>query len=153
MNLNAPNLSDQLDPDLLPDSLNQLSDIMGLNAALSLVRTMPGVRVYVPANMTESNAIAQIVGMEAAQKLSKHFAGDRIQLPSIKLQLQDIQLYQLKADGFSNKDCALKMGVTERTIERRLAHHREGGFSSQELALNRDERQLDLWSEHARSEF
>lgn len=73
----------------LPDSVAQIAEVIGVDAALKLVRqwpratkcrTMPRGRIaiYVPATMPADHPIAAIIGHEAAQKLAEIFGGENL---------------------------------------------------------------------------
>jgi hypothetical protein len=126
-NFSAGELIERIDTDLLPAGFLQLADVMGLEAAVRFVRAFPGVRIYVPARIHMHHQFVDIVGQEAAEALAKSFPGDYIKVPNItalERQIKDQELSRMKAEGLSNRDCALYLGLTERTIERKLSERR-----------------------------
>ncbi len=122
MNANAMEISvDLIDTDLLPESLQELSEVIGLDEALKLAATYPGLPLYVPSTAKPEHAIAQIIGPGAFTCLVNHYGGDYIKLTKIDAAARQIKhhlLKDLKREGISNRDIALQLNYSQRHVER-----------------------------------
>lgn len=72
--------------DCLPDSVQQVADVIGVEAALNLVRLWPRTNVkstakgrvviYVPTTLSSGHALVDILGETLAQKFVRYFGGE-----------------------------------------------------------------------------
>ncbi len=56
-----------------PPLLNEIVDVVGLDAALALVQAKGGVRVHIPGCAPDGHWIVETIGREAADRLCAHF--------------------------------------------------------------------------------
>lgn len=110
----------------LPDSVQQIADVIGEDAALTLVRRWPRTRsgrpvLYVPATLPADHRLVAIIGWHAAARLVKVFAGEIIFLATCAVVQRDGR-NQLIAAALANRASpaavAIKHGVSERQVRR-----------------------------------
>lgn len=116
---------DQITLDDLPLQLRQIAGVVGLQAALLLVRNYGGVRLYVPVNMTPDHVLARLIGFEQAVKLSAEFGGmDHFDIPRAAGALRVVRNRQIAekfVKGKSLRLLALEYVMTERAIQKILS--------------------------------
>jgi hypothetical protein len=126
------------DTDYLPPSLCELVDVIGLQAAQSLVSEYGGVRLTVPTKMPEDHPLAELLGIDAARKLSHHYAQERLDVPNAKAAIMAVRNKQMRedhADGMSARQLARRENLTERRVWEILS---EGVH---------DDRQVDMFNQ------
>lgn len=126
------------DTDYLPPSLCELVDVIGLQAAQSLVSEYGGVRLTVPTKMPEDHPLAELLGLDTARKLSHHYAQERLDVPNAKAAIMAVRnqnMRQEHADGDSARVLARRYRLTERRVWEILSE----GMP--------DDRQVDMFSE------
>lgn len=114
----------QLDAALLPESLHDLVDAIGLQATLRLVEAFGGCRIWVPAEIEEDHAIAKAVGFLAARKLAAHCGLSQLTIPRAVEAVRaarNVEIRTRRADGASTAELARDYALTERAIWRILA--------------------------------
>ena len=118
----------------LPDSVQQIADVIGREQALLLVGKLPRciagkdghkssrVVMYVPtlARLALDHKLVQILGWIDAEKLSRHFGGE-IMYPAncahIQREFLHKTIIQMMAGGrMKATECAAIVGVHERTV-------------------------------------
>lgn len=62
-------------------SLRDVGRLVGVEAALRIVETWPGVPLYIPAKIGPDHPIARAIGPEAAAKLSAEYPGETLEVP------------------------------------------------------------------------
>ena len=77
----------------LPASVAELVDLIGLDKAMKLVRTLGGTTFPVPKRATSLgelryNVLADVVGVDAADVLVRRFGGDELYIPRCAAALQ-----------------------------------------------------------------
>lgn len=120
---------DMIDEDLLPQGLQELSEVIGLDAALRLTRAFPGVPLYVPVVATSSHAIAHAIGMEAFETLVDRYAGDIVRLCKLDSAIRQIKhemRRRMRRAGKSNREIALALNYGQRWVERLGEYDRHG---------------------------
>lgn len=110
----------RINPDYLPQLLQDLADIIGLDAALKLVKAFPGVSIYIPAHPHPDHFIAEIIGFDALCALSKVYTQETLRLPKLDAAERQIK-HQVVAEmldrNCSTRTVALATGYSARRIE------------------------------------
>ncbi|OLN30427.1 hypothetical protein DVDV_0627 [Desulfovibrio sp. DV] len=80
----------------LPASVAELVELIGLDTAMKLVRTLGGTTFPVPKRQTRLgelrfNMLADVVGLDAADALVKHFGGGELYVPRCAAALQAVR--------------------------------------------------------------
>jgi hypothetical protein len=69
----------------LPKTAKDIVDIIGMNAAMALVRNWPGIPLKVPAGRRPAGImmrrLAAVIGKEAALKFIRHYGGEVVVIP------------------------------------------------------------------------
>ena len=66
---------------LLPESLTDMVEALGLSATLQIVKAHGGTRLFVPKRAHAQHHLANLLGMEQARMLSQHFGGESLTIP------------------------------------------------------------------------
>lgn len=107
--------------ELLPPRLRDIAEVIGLDAVLALSNGWPGIRLFIPAQMTPQHPIALRIGFEAASKLAQMCAGETIAVPRnhrlLRAQLRAEVVTRFRAKE-SAATLAREYGVHEFTIYR-----------------------------------
>jgi len=104
---------------MLPESLKEIAEIIGVVPAIQLARDFGGTEIYIPKNMTADHPIAVCIGLEAATKLAEWAIGDRIEIPravGVHLGKRNAEIREAVEQGLSKKKAARKFQLTTRWI-------------------------------------
>lgn len=102
----------------LPESVNKLAAIAGLNNAIALVNNFGGTRLSF-GTKSKHAVLASIVGAEALQAYCYHFGSELIAIPSCKLAqvwLKNRLIFDDIRRGRSHAEIAIKHGCSEQWI-------------------------------------
>ncbi len=126
---------------VLPGVLQEIAEVAGEAAALSIAARQGGRRVYIPAESRlflddprDTYWLVECVGIEAARKICKHFEvdgrGQRIDIPlhvggTYRQFVRSLaeRLHKLDREGKSSTEIARQLGLTQRTVHRHRARH------------------------------
>jgi DNA-binding NarL/FixJ family response regulator len=117
----------------LPESVQEIADVIGRDRALFLIGKLPRyyskgtqserVILYVPKNLPLDHRLVQILGWNDASKLAKEFGGEILK-PSncnfIQRKARDKSILEMHAQGYSAQDLAKWFYVCERTVKNLL---------------------------------
>jgi Mor family transcriptional regulator len=109
----------QIDPSLLPETLREIAEVVGLPAAVRLVEWRGGVRVYVPARVTERHPLARVLGVRAAAALCARYPGAELCIPRAEAALRavrDADIRRRYSGGEGAPALALEYGLSLRQI-------------------------------------
>ncbi|WP_054945869.1 hypothetical protein [Novosphingobium sp. KN65.2] len=127
---------------MLPESIQEIADVIGREAALYLVGQLPTCRagaqgkratrviLYVPKRLKPNHRLVQILGWERANKLVEGFGGEILQpanCQEVYRRFRDREAQRLFDGGASIPDLAAIFSVTERHI-RNLTRAALGGL-------------------------
>ena len=112
-----------------PDSMRQIVDAIGKDAALALAKAYGGSKVWIPVvdRLVEAHPVAQLLGLEDAMKLAAIAGGSRLNIPlcqSVNDALVDDDMLKRWRNDESARQIARAHGMTERAVFRRLARLR-----------------------------
>ncbi len=65
----------------LPGQAGEIEEVIGLDAAVALIKARGGLTVEVPSSRAENTALARIVGAEACQKMIDYYGPGRLPIP------------------------------------------------------------------------
>lgn len=114
----------------LPRSVQQIADVIGRDAALTLVRKLPRAYtkghpsgqpiLYVPKSMPPDHALVRLIGYPAAEKLAAAFGGE-ILYPAACIELdraaRNREIERLFRAGSSEVEIARLFGLTVRHVQ------------------------------------
>ncbi|WP_449246476.1 hypothetical protein [Desulfarculus baarsii] len=103
------------------DVLEELSAVIGADAALRLCRAFGGVSHYIPQNPATPNAMARLLDDQAAwAKVCAYYGGAAITLPRGDNLLKRRRVDELlRAGAASHRVIAMQTGATERYVRAR----------------------------------
>lgn len=131
----------------LPPVLQEIADIIGLDAALKLAQAKGGQRVAIPGTVRDGHWLVGLLGREKADELSAYLTdGNRVHLdvpfgPTMNANRYR-RTYELLDNGKSANEVARALGTTRRTVQRRNAKRTD---ESGEPHSEHDDRQADLF--------
>jgi len=109
----------------LPATLREIAALVGIPAAMTLVRELGGTRLYVPATLGEDHLLTRLVGLDAAQRLVAHYqVGMYIDVPLALAATRQARNKVIRARarrGATAPALAREWRTTERHIRRILA--------------------------------
>jgi Mor family transcriptional regulator len=107
----------------LPPVLADLSEIIGLGAALRLAEAFGGTEIYVPRDPPADHPVTQAIGLEAAQRLAQYLgtltSGGRIDVPkgdALSRARRNRAIVEAVAAGASKQQLARTHGLTTRWV-------------------------------------
>lgn len=121
-------MAHQYDTQLLPESILELIDVVGLQAALAIVEERGGVRLFVPKIYKPDHWLCKLIGTDPAAKLIAYYGGEEIEISRCAAALNAVKEHQIANSDASNSELARQYGYTERGIRklRRRVEERDG---------------------------
>lgn len=107
--------------ELLPASVQELVEVVGMAAALKIVEERGGIRLCVPTSARDDHWLASHIGMDALKILVEYYRGEEIEIPRCAAALRTIKDRQIAAQaagGDTNAQLARQYGYTERGIRK-----------------------------------
>lgn len=96
---------------------DNLSAIVGLEAAFRLAVTRGGLELWVPDNLDKTHDLARIMGLRAAKRLASAYGGSAIIVPSRrKRESREREVHAMLEKGESASHIAVKLGITVRYV-------------------------------------
>lgn len=105
----------------LPDSIQEMINVIGLQATLLIVEERGGIRLCVPTKIKADNWLTQLIGTEAMIKLVDYYCGEEIDIPRCASAIkaaQDQKIFEKLKAGVSQARLAREFGYTERGIRK-----------------------------------
>ncbi|MGH7905632.1 MAG: helix-turn-helix domain-containing protein [Candidatus Binataceae bacterium] len=103
--------------------LEEIEQLIGVDAAEKFVTDFAGRRVYVPHVPAPDDLITRSIGFSAAVKLASLFAGYRMEVPA-RANRRD-QIVALRASGYTVPKIARELRCTARRVYQVLAEMRQ----------------------------
>lgn len=104
--------------DDLPESLQEMVQVIGLRATIKLMEHFGGVRIWVPSEIPPDHELRRHLG-DAADKLASYYALESVAVPRGVTALRRIRDQQIRARyaaGQTAPALAREYGMTERRI-------------------------------------
>jgi len=108
-----------VETELLPESMADLVDIIGLPAVLKLMDSLGGTEVWVPQRIPHNHPLVEAAGPEAAQTLCEYMAGERFKVPrgrAFKMEVRNRAIRRERQEGAKLADLALRYELTDRQV-------------------------------------
>ncbi len=125
----------------LPGQAGEIEEVIGLDAAVALIKARGGLTVEVPSSRAENTALARIVGAEACQKMIDYYGPGRLPIPMAGIVGRAARDRALKARamkmidaGASNAQIVMACGLSRRTVQN-YRREIERGIDSDQLSL------------------
>lgn len=108
--------------DDLPESLQEIAEVIGLDQTLVLVRRFGGCRIYIPASV-DGHSLVDVLGKDGAHALASIYGGEHVEIPRAIKAVRDrairARFYGTDGtDGEGYQDLALAYMLTERQVRR-----------------------------------
>lgn len=108
-----------VETELLPESMADLVDIIGLPAVLKLMEAFGGTEFWVPEKLHHHHPLVDAIGAEAAQTLCEYMARERIKVPrgaGITREVRNQAIRRERQDGAKLAELALRYRITDRQV-------------------------------------
>ncbi|PID95862.1 MAG: hypothetical protein CSA85_00120 [Alphaproteobacteria bacterium] len=122
----------------LPGQAGEIEEVIGLDAAIALIKARGGLTIEVPSSRAENTALARIVGVEACQQMIDYYGPGRLPIPMAGIVGRAARDRALKAramkmidEGASNAQIVLACGLSRRTVQNYRRESERGGDSDQ----------------------
>lgn len=117
-----------------------VADIISEEVAQALVDRLPGIEVKIPKTWSKNSVLAML-DRKYADALIAKFPGDVFYIPTGKVSVDTRKKARnLRKDGKTNTEIALKLGITERHVRSLLN-------SDPRLPRRHDPRQIDMFAQ------
>lgn len=104
-----------------PGIFQDIEQHIGTTNAHILSAQFGGTRLYIPSNITSEHQLCRLLGQDITHLLSREFGGLTVEIPrGIQTQIaqRNCLIAEDRATGMSQRQLALKYGLTERTIRK-----------------------------------
>lgn len=108
-----------VETELLPESMADLVDIIGLPAVLKLMEAFGGTEFWVPEKLHHQHPLVDAIGAEAAQTLCEYMARERIKVPrgvGITRGVRNQAIRRERHEGAKLAELALRYRLTDRQV-------------------------------------
>lgn len=106
-----------LTEEMLPESLREIADVIGMEAAEKLGTVYGGRRLRFPRTIEADHELAELLGLEAARELCRVYGGERICVPSgVRRAQRDALIRHRLAGGEKPGTLADEYGLSERMV-------------------------------------
>ncbi|MEM7399292.1 MAG: Mor transcription activator family protein [Pseudomonadota bacterium] len=123
--------------ELLPNSLQEMINVIGLPNTWKIVEKFGGVRLWVPGKFTPSNSLSPVIGHDAARALIERFHNEELSVPrcveAIRA-VRDAAICEAMANGETAASQARHYGLTERAIFK-IKARQQAAFNEAQIAL------------------
>lgn len=100
-----------------PVGLRRLAEVIGPAAAVRLADEFGGAeKVYIPKRARIDHDFTAVIGLDRMEALCAEFGGHRIDIP--RGAFKDLKKTQIMDAEGSNREVALRLGVTQRYVRR-----------------------------------
>lgn len=82
----------------LPKSVQELVELIGIDAALAIVQERGGIRLCVPRQAREDHWLVPLIGLDALRALVAHYDGEEIDVPRCASALRAARERQIAAE-------------------------------------------------------
>lgn len=129
----APRLDRRVSLDLLPPSLQEVAEVIGIVATLKLVEWRGGVRVWVPGEVKAFDPLANAIGVVAAEKLCARFGLEFLWIPKCTKAVRAARDSEIRRryKTTTAAQLALEYGLTDRQIWAIVARREQTEFPAQ----------------------
>ena len=111
----------------MSDTIEQVAEVIGRDAAKTLCKAVGGVSWYIPHKAGPDHRFVKIIGPRAWRALCTAFGGTRLNLPrGDRVWRRQRALELLREGKRSVREIALECGTTERNISRLRTKFNDG---------------------------
>lgn len=108
-----------VEAELLPASMAELVDIIGLPAVLQLMKAFGGTEIWIPQKLNHAHGLVAAIGPEAAQTLCEHMTCERVKVPrgaEIIREIRNRAIRRERREGAKLDELALRYEITDRQV-------------------------------------
>lgn len=114
-------IHDEIDINILPGVLREMTGLIGLPATMQIVQRHGGTRLWVPAlieTLAPDHKLVKLVGMAAARTLSEQYGGETLEIPKAERALRAIRDKAIREQwpAKSQSQLATEYNLTERQV-------------------------------------
>jgi hypothetical protein len=124
-----------------PAEIAEITDVIGAEAALRLVRAYGGTRLHVPRLVNQGHDLALTIGLDAARRLADAWGGLRPRIPLARWW----QARCLEAEGRTHREIARELRVAETSVPDLLHGRRQSRDTREQRGLAPAPTQPDLF--------
>lgn len=102
-----------------PQSLKEITEIIGYDGTITLLKQCAGTRLFIPKHMTVQHKLAKFLGIEQATRMSRHFGGETLSIARAaraKRVARNREIIRRYDSGEKVADIAHEVELTERQI-------------------------------------
>jgi len=110
-------------PEVLPKEVATMACLVGIGAAMAIVKTYGGRRLYIPRKANQDHQLVPLIGMEKLTALCHHYDGDRLSIPKCEAINMHVRNRKIRAayGPESLSQLAERYSLTERQVLRIVA--------------------------------
>lgn len=107
------------DESVLPASIREMAETIGLRLALRVVQEFGGRDVDFPARPHDGHPIIVALGKEDGYEVCKYMSGSSMSVPLCRIPRNwRSEIVRLEAEGLSRGEIARRLGVTQRWVRK-----------------------------------
>ena len=92
-----PKLKDIDCADLLPKTLREIVDVIGIGATMKLVECYGGIRVWIPAKIDSKHDLSKNIGYFAARKMCQYYALEHLRIDKAECSLRALRDHDIQS--------------------------------------------------------
>jgi len=104
----------------LPNSVQELAELIGLEAVWKLVQARGGRRLTVPKTIHSEHWLLELIGEPSLINLIERFNGEEIEIPVCNIAKRRAAVAEFVNMGRSISEAAAEFGMTRRGIQKML---------------------------------
>ena len=117
-----------IQPKHLPPTLQEMADLIGIEAVRVIVEQRGGISLCVPSKVSQRHWLYSAIGKEAFEQLVYHYKNIELWIPRCMAAinaLRDAEIIAAKQAGATTPELARKYHTTDRNIRLICARHRD----------------------------
>ena len=108
-----------MNPDIFPETVACLIDIIGMSAICRLVTVFGGESFHIPKILPDNHPLVEFMGIETARKIASIYSGERLYIPKCARLLEQHRNIMIVSDyrqGMDYEALADKWRLSQRQI-------------------------------------
>jgi hypothetical protein len=113
---------------LLGNRMNEIADVIGIDATLMLVRDFGGRHLNIPHKAKSTHSLAVLIGLDLFKKLCAYYGGTKLEIDFCQKALNYQKLLDVQKGvqaGMTGSQLAKQFNTTERNIRRMKERYRD----------------------------
>lgn len=103
----------------MPESLREIKEELGMEAAMILLHHFGGIRVFIPKRLPDNHDLCAKLGVEVAHKCSRIFGGETLSIPRAAKAMRKARNLEITSSydrGVPVRTLSAQFRLTERQI-------------------------------------